>query len=478
MKNLFLTAITFFGLASITIAQVPSYVPTTGLVGWWGFNGNANDQSVNSLNGTVNGATLSNDRFGNTNSSYSFNGTSNFISIPDNNALDLSSQYSISVWFKIPDYSNGPSLPDGSGSTDNERTIIGKPRTSGWATGYNIKSPMNGVITKVKTDAANMSCCPNTGVLSLSTPSLNAWVNVIVTYNGSVLKLYFNGILENSITAVISLNNSTESLYIGKEFNNVTLNWYRWFKGNIDDIGIWNRALTPCEVTQLYNASVIATPTITVIGSTALCSGKTATLTTSTVGSYTWSNGANTQSITVNNAGSYSVSVTTSSCIGNASPVVISVNPTPTITVNSGLICLGESFTILPSGASTYTYSSGSAVVSPTASSSYSVTGTCSLGCVSSNTAVSSVTVNACTGIDELLTNAISIFPNPNHGLFTIELNKTTQVMITDVFGQVILTETVKVGKQTLDIKNHANGIYFVRLIKDGKQQTIKLIKE
>jgi hypothetical protein len=50
--------------------------------------------------------------------------------------------------------------------------------------------------------------------------------------------------------------------------------------------------------------------------------------------------------------------------------------------------------------------------------------------------------------------------------------------MITNVFGQVILTETVMAGKQTLDIKNHANGIYFVKLIKDGKQQTIKLIKE
>ena len=45
-KNLLMTAIAIFGLATITMAQsVPSYVPTNGLVGWWPFNGNSNDES-------------------------------------------------------------------------------------------------------------------------------------------------------------------------------------------------------------------------------------------------------------------------------------------------------------------------------------------------------------------------------------------------------------------------------------------------
>ncbi len=47
-----------------TFAQVPSYVPTNGLVGYWPFNGNANDESGSGNNGTVNGATLTTDRFG------------------------------------------------------------------------------------------------------------------------------------------------------------------------------------------------------------------------------------------------------------------------------------------------------------------------------------------------------------------------------------------------------------------------------
>ena len=77
-------------------AQVPSYVPSNGLVGWWPFNGNANDESGNNLNGTVNGASLVSDRFGSANKSYSFNGTSNYIEVADNNLLDITGSLTIS----------------------------------------------------------------------------------------------------------------------------------------------------------------------------------------------------------------------------------------------------------------------------------------------------------------------------------------------------------------------------------------------
>ena len=56
-------------------AQVPSNVPTNGLVGYWPFSGNANDEGGNGNNGTVSGATLTTDRNGNANSAYLFNPT-------------------------------------------------------------------------------------------------------------------------------------------------------------------------------------------------------------------------------------------------------------------------------------------------------------------------------------------------------------------------------------------------------------------
>ena len=69
-----MTAIAIFGLATITMAQtIPSYVPTVGLVGWWPFNGNAYDESSNTNDGTVNGATLTIDRNGIVNSAFDFN---------------------------------------------------------------------------------------------------------------------------------------------------------------------------------------------------------------------------------------------------------------------------------------------------------------------------------------------------------------------------------------------------------------------
>jgi len=86
MKNLLMTTIAIFGLALFTNAQVPNYIPTNGLVAWWPFNGNANDESLNGNNGTVNGAVLSTDRFGVSEKAYSF--SSDFITVPHQNSLN------------------------------------------------------------------------------------------------------------------------------------------------------------------------------------------------------------------------------------------------------------------------------------------------------------------------------------------------------------------------------------------------------
>ncbi|MGK5093982.1 hypothetical protein WDW89_18465 [Deltaproteobacteria bacterium TL4] len=60
-----------------------SSIPTNGLVAYYPFNGNANDESGNWNNGTVNGATLTTDRHGNANKAYSFDGADDYINIPD-----------------------------------------------------------------------------------------------------------------------------------------------------------------------------------------------------------------------------------------------------------------------------------------------------------------------------------------------------------------------------------------------------------
>jgi hypothetical protein len=80
-------------------AQVPSYVPTNGLVGYWPFSGNANDASGNGNNGTVNGATLTTDRFGSINNSYQFIENTDMISI--SNTTINPQDFTISGWCKL-----------------------------------------------------------------------------------------------------------------------------------------------------------------------------------------------------------------------------------------------------------------------------------------------------------------------------------------------------------------------------------------
>jgi hypothetical protein len=83
-----------------------SQIPTNGLVGYWPFSGNANDLSGNNLNGVIDSAILTVDRFGNPNSAYQFNGINSQIIIADNDLLDLTTNFSISSWFYINDFSN------------------------------------------------------------------------------------------------------------------------------------------------------------------------------------------------------------------------------------------------------------------------------------------------------------------------------------------------------------------------------------
>ena len=100
-KLLTLAAVACLFVATASNAQVPSYVPTNGLVGWWPFNGNANDESGNGNNGTVNGAFSTSDRFGNNYSAFNFNGSST-ISLSNTlfNGSSQVSSFTISVWFR------------------------------------------------------------------------------------------------------------------------------------------------------------------------------------------------------------------------------------------------------------------------------------------------------------------------------------------------------------------------------------------
>jgi gliding motility-associated-like protein len=150
---------------------------------------------------------------------------------------------------------------------------------------------------------------------------------------------------------------------------------------------------TACTVSDVVTVNIgSTTPTITASGPLVFCQGGSVTLTSSAATGNTWSNGATTQSITVTSSGIYTV---TNSCGITSAPITVTVSPTPVVTVNSPVICPGQSATLTGNGAASYVWSTGVTVnpitVSPTVTTSYTVTGT-SNGC--SGTAIGTVTVN------------------------------------------------------------------------------------
>jgi hypothetical protein len=120
-----------------------------------------------------------------------------------------------------------------------------------------------------------------------------------------------------------------------------------------------------CSATSAPTAVTLqATPSaaVTAGGATSFCQGGSVTLTAASAGSYLWSNGANTQSITVAAGGSYSVNVSTNGCSATSTPTVVTILPSPTAVVtNTGstTFCAGGSVVLnaptAPTG-STFTY--------------------------------------------------------------------------------------------------------------------------
>ncbi|HYC91570.1 MAG TPA: PKD domain-containing protein, partial [Thermoanaerobaculia bacterium] len=144
-----------------------------------------------------------------------------------------------------------------------------------------------------------------------------------------------------------------------------------------------------------------STPTITASGPTTFCEGGSVTLTAPAGYSYAWSNGATTQSITVNASGSYSVTVTNANgCSATSAPTTVNANAlpsTPTITANGPTtFCEGGSVTLTAPAGYSYAWSNGATTQSITvnASGAYSVTVTNASGC-SATSAPTTVTVNA-----------------------------------------------------------------------------------
>lgn len=147
-------------------------------------------------------------------------------------------------------------------------------------------------------------------------------------------------------------------------------------------------------IPAVASVTVEALPVLSVSGTSVICAGETASFTVSGASTYTWNTQVNLATYTLTPITSFNYTVTGSSASGcrNSTTWPVTVHPLPTLVINSGTICQGSSFTLQPSGASSYTYSGGAATVTPPATSFYTVTGSDNNGCLSA-AAVSTVNV-------------------------------------------------------------------------------------
>ena len=215
---------------------LPDYIPSAGLVAWYPFNGNANDESSNNNNGTVVNSELTTDREGNSNKAYIFTGNGSYINAGNSSSFNLTDAITLSVWV-YPNAING------------DQGIISKMDTNQGAS-YDLIITPQGKVRWLEI-----------GPFLYSNSSLNTeqWSHILVTFDSTTLskKIYINGTLDaesTSNTSQIPVNSS--NFFIGAHQPTNVPNWS--INGKIDDIGVWNRALSQSEVLQLYSSQVIS----------------------------------------------------------------------------------------------------------------------------------------------------------------------------------------------------------------------------
>ncbi len=235
----------------LTLAQLPNYVPTQDLAGWYSFNGNILDDSGNGHNNANYNIVSTTDRFNNIMSALYFSGSGaeylNYGDVDDYEPY----QGSFSFWINPESY-GGPSSEEL------------KPILSKWSS----PSDLPGSSYNVFLNGSNLCFLLSDGATTdtLTTPltniPLNQWSHVVITANYGFIKFYINNVLVTDTTSPISsFNNTSSDFKVGGWYQDINAS-YSSFTGKIDDLGIWKREVGSCEVDALYTGNICATASI------------------------------------------------------------------------------------------------------------------------------------------------------------------------------------------------------------------------
>ncbi len=216
---------------------------TKGLVAYYPFNGNANDESTNNNHGEIIGAKLTTDRNNKQNSAFYFDGKS-YIKIKNDSTLNPKKELSLCAWYK-------PNKYKGSGSDP----IVTKGFSIHQAPYYQYHLSVTGILYSKKDGGkVNFTVSPQKKAITVSSSAnclkKEKWSFIAGVYDNGTVSLYINGILISSKNENIEgiINDYGQNIHIGKGNN-----YEGYIKGSIDEVRIYNRALSTFEVNQLYN---------------------------------------------------------------------------------------------------------------------------------------------------------------------------------------------------------------------------------
>ncbi len=222
---------------SLQLNALLQLLTSNGLIAYYPFSGNASDESGNGNSGTVTSAVLTTDRKGIANSAYYFNGSNSLITVPHNaslNALPLT----VNLWFKTNQNTGG----GGYAFVTKYYNTSG----NGWTVSFITPSGL------FKGQYLNNNNLGSVFAYSKSPVNDNYWHMVTVIYSLTGENVYIdNKLVASEIwIGTIGASTSTRNMLIGKVDDPGTNTYYN---GSLDDIRIYNRALTSAEVAVLYN---------------------------------------------------------------------------------------------------------------------------------------------------------------------------------------------------------------------------------
>jgi hypothetical protein len=411
-----LLTLLFIGIASLYAQTVPSYVPTNGLVGWWPFNGNANDESGNGHHGVTTNISYDTNRYGTLNSTLLLNG-SGFVELPTLSTLNIEN-HSFSGWFKT----NLSSLQlliykvDVGTATDEGFGLYIDPTLVNGNLGYSVK--------------VNGNCIPGVGWIranSNTTINTQSYYHIAGVTNSDSLVLYVNGQLVKKVVRPNGfIDNCSSSIWIGRDWpSNSQFN----FVGNIDELGIWNRALTPQEI-QILSTECSDTLESNPQDFTAFTNVGWANFkckSSDTAATYQWqqSNGAGWVDLT--NLGNYS---------GATSDSLVITGVTSAMN-NYGYRCI--------------------------------VT-----GCTTDTSDVALLSVVNGIGLGESKLQQLTVSPNPTNGMVSLNTSVVGNYGILTLDGRVLESGT---AKKDYDLTIYPAGVYTLNLTTDEGIKVLKVVK-